>query len=376
MGGNMSNGMNGCMNGGMCSGSGINGCMNGGMRSCGGGAMGSGIGGAMGSGIGVSMAPPLHIPPLGMGGGMGPGMAMGAAGGGGMCGGMNGGMDGCLSSSWIAAGKGGCSSQAEEGGSFCSLHSKNRDASNLFTNGSGVLVCKPGYECREIGGNDWRCLSCGDYQYGRNLQCTKCGANRPDAFIGNVGCGASSGSQDGAAGNPRFAKALQTLLTMAKALKNGGGGEGTPFNLKANQSWQGHPQGPHEACSIHGKMRGPSNLVPDGQGGKRCIHFSPCQIGNKDKGDGTKGPKEGDWICPNCGDHQFARNTQCRQCQTVKPENAMPFLPADEKAEPICSLHNKKRSLANLIPDGLGGRRCSPVSQCKVGDGVPRSLPY
>lgn len=24
--------------------------------------------------------------------------------------------------------------------------------------------------------------------------------------------------------------------------------------------------------------------------------------------------RPGDWACPNCGDHNFARNTQCRKC--------------------------------------------------------------
>jgi len=29
----------------------------------------------------------------------------------------------------------------------------------------------------------------------------------------------------------------------------------------------------------------------------------------------------GDWICQNCGDHQFARNTTCRSCGAPKPDN-------------------------------------------------------
>merc|ERR1719152_190078 len=30
-------------------------------------------------------------------------------------------------------------------------------------------------------------------------------------------------------------------------------------------------------------------------------------------------PREGDWTCPNCGDLQFARNEVCRKCSTPKP---------------------------------------------------------
>merc|ERR1711972_229913 len=46
------------------------------------------------------------------------------------------------------------------------------------------------------------------------------------------------------------------------------------------------------------------------------------------KGDGkgmSKGGKEirdGDWECPNCQDHNFGRNTECRRCGTPKPEGA------------------------------------------------------
>jgi len=34
----------------------------------------------------------------------------------------------------------------------------------------------------------------------------------------------------------------------------------------------------------------------------------------------TKNPKPGDWFCPGCGDLQFARNIECRQCSTPKPD--------------------------------------------------------
>merc|ERR1711879_187727 len=33
--------------------------------------------------------------------------------------------------------------------------------------------------------------------------------------------------------------------------------------------------------------------------------------------------KPGDWSCPSCGDHQFARNQQCRRCGTPNPGGGM-----------------------------------------------------
>jgi len=32
-------------------------------------------------------------------------------------------------------------------------------------------------------------------------------------------------------------------------------------------------------------------------------------------------PREGDWVCPSCGDHQFAKNSSCRKCGQPKPAN-------------------------------------------------------
>ena len=33
--------------------------------------------------------------------------------------------------------------------------------------------------------------------------------------------------------------------------------------------------------------------------------------------------KKGDWLCPNCDDHQFARNKFCRKCREPKPGNVV-----------------------------------------------------
>lgn len=38
--------------------------------------------------------------------------------------------------------------------------------------------------------------------------------------------------------------------------------------------------------------------------------------------------RPGDWHCPSCGDLQFARNAQCRQCGTPKPSGAVDIPPA------------------------------------------------
>jgi len=40
----------------------------------------------------------------------------------------------------------------------------------------------------------------------------------------------------------------------------------------------------------------------------------------KGKGKGPQPMKPGDWNCPNCGDHQFAKNDECRKCGTANPD--------------------------------------------------------
>jgi len=43
--------------------------------------------------------------------------------------------------------------------------------------------------------------------------------------------------------------------------------------------------------------------------------------GGGGKGGGLGGGMQpGDWACPACGDHQFARNSKCRKCGCPKPE--------------------------------------------------------
>merc|ERR550514_1388224 len=44
--------------------------------------------------------------------------------------------------------------------------------------------------------------------------------------------------------------------------------------------------------------------------------------------------KPGDWLCPGCGDLQFARNFTCRRCSTPKPSGAGSLGPPQAAALP------------------------------------------
>jgi len=66
-----------------------------------------------------------------------------------------------------------------------------------------------------------------------------------------------------------------------------------------------------------------------------------CNTPRPDEGDleefapgkGGKGGKPGDWHCPSCGDLQFARNQECRKCKTPRPDEGDPeeFAPDDSQ---------------------------------------------
>merc|ERR1711865_961958 len=60
-----------------------------------------------------------------------------------------------------------------------------------------------------------------------------------------------------------------------------------------------------------------------GHSGCRWCAMNECWTHGGGKGGGGKGVKEGDWLCPGCGDHQFARNDECRKCSTSKPSEGL-----------------------------------------------------
>jgi len=56
------------------------------------------------------------------------------------------------------------------------------------------------------------------------------------------------------------------------------------------------------------------------------VKRSPTRSGSPDRRKDAPRPlssametRAGDWDCPQCGDHQFARNSECRRCRAPKP---------------------------------------------------------
>merc|ERR1711957_550438 len=83
--------------------------------------------------------------------------------------------------------------------------------------------------------------------------------------------------------------------------------------------------------------------------------------------------KPGDWICPACGDHQFGRNEECKQCQTAKPEGGVVAKAEMKDGDWICpecedhqfAKNTKCRQCGAAHPEGGGDS--APKKKGKAG---------
>merc|ERR1711957_452406 len=79
-------------------------------------------------------------------------------------------------------------------------------------------------------------------------------------------------------------------------------------------------------------------------GGGGCGGMMMGKGGKGGKGKG--GVKAGDWICPGCGDHQYARNDECRKCSTPKPTEGLVQISSNSQlklGDWICPVLQRRR---------------------------------
>lgn len=157
---------------------------------------------------------------------------------------------------------------------------------------------------------DWICAECGDHQFARNAVCRRCHAARPitssnhqtpkpgDWICPNPSCGDLQFERN---------ESCRKCGTLKPRTAGGGIGRVPAATFEERPSRRPMPT----------PVAVQTPIVP---------LLQPAQMM-------APGPyKEGDWICPNCGDHQFERNTACRRCQTVKP--AFPARPMPPMLSP------------------------------------------
>jgi len=144
---------------------------------------------------------------------------------------------------------------------------------------------------------DWNCPSCQDLQFARNAMCRRCGTPRPHTLGGNGGA-----------------------LAAPMAGFGGGGGNMKPGDwICAN--CQDHQYARNETCRRCGAAKPPNAAAACGAlGGGNGFAAQPLVAAAA--GAAAMGGKPGDWVCQACGDLQFARNASCRRCGGPKPADA------------------------------------------------------
>jgi len=297
--------------------------------------------GGMGGGKGASMGATMP-------GAMSPGMgAMGGAGGG----------KGAMSNAQMT----------------CSRHGKTRSARNLTDDGAGGMCCAPGFECQVGapqagamgGGAQKKTKLCMYFQMGtctKGPGCTfahgewELGAQAAPvataaAIAGSADCSVHGKKRslrnlmdDGAGG-----MCCQPGFECQGASSGGGkGGKGgfdmdTMWNMAASLAASMMMGGKGGMGGFKGGGKGPGGMPMDGPVKKTkicmyweagtCTKGSACSFAHGQEEIGNlfdpslipgagKGMMPGDWTCPACGDHQFARNLQCRKCGADNPQLA------------------------------------------------------
>eukprot|EP00930_Biecheleria_cincta_P001263 TRINITY_DN102403_c0_g1_i1.p1 TRINITY_DN102403_c0_g1~~TRINITY_DN102403_c0_g1_i1.p1 ORF type:complete len:516 (-),score=62.66 TRINITY_DN102403_c0_g1_i1:57-1604(-) len=183
---------------------------------------------------------------------------------------------------------------------------------------------------------DWICEACGDHQFARNDTCRKCGVVRsvvasnnqtskagdwicpnPDCrdlqFERNMSCRRCGEPKPDVATAPAFGKGKPPVRSSPQvpkgACSGAAYGKGKPAGVDASHG-KGKPgDWTCPSCGDHQFARNETC--------RRCGEAKPQVAKN------GQAMKPGDWICPNveCGDVQFARNEQCRKCGEPRPEN-------------------------------------------------------
>lgn len=175
---------------------------------------------------------------------------------------------------------------------------------------------------------DWNCKLCGDLQFARNTKCRRCGAEKPsDAELAAAPAVAPNGRQMRPGdwmcpmcgdhvfakheacrkcSTPRPAEVLAALATRSAQVAREG-----DWNCKMCGDLQ---FARNAACRRCGAEK-----PPDAGLTQPVATPAATPVAVKSPGSDLR---PGDWMCPKCNDHVFARNEHCRRCGTTRPTGA------------------------------------------------------
>ncbi|CAK0807904.1 unnamed protein product [Prorocentrum cordatum] len=143
---------------------------------------------------------------------------------------------------------------------------------------------------------DWNCPACGDYQFARNTHCRRCGSLKPP----------DAGLTGAVAVQPAVGVLTRGL-------------EARPGDWSCPQCGM-HVFARHQVCPKCGTKKPENADMPVVQENQEAAPggFVGGE-GWQATADGNDWLPPGDWLCPSCGDHQFARNIPCRKCGAARP---------------------------------------------------------
>lgn len=151
--------------------------------------------------------------------------------------------------------------------------------------------------------NDWRngdwICNCGFHNYSSRAQCKKCNAAPP------------------ALGIKRLATDELVNAWDKKRLNAGSGPE---------QLYAGF--GPvtgfirDQLAGLHAPY--PSGSTPVAPSMQRSVHLPQLQLAPALVGKGAKHWRDGDWMCSNCSNHNYASRSECNRCKTQKTAASQP----------------------------------------------------
>lgn len=166
---------------------------------------------------------------------------------------------------------------------------------------------------------DWVCRSCKNHNFARHQNCNKCKAPRGEDQMGKgrvVGGGGKGGKGCGGGGG------YGMMMPPGPCFGKGGGpgygcfdGWGMPMGppMGKGDGW-GMPMGPPMG----------KGGMPMGKGGMFPGMMMDMPMGMPMQPMGmppgrSKGMKSGDWLCTECGNHNFASRTHCNKCNALRP---------------------------------------------------------
>eukprot|EP00418_Pyrodinium_bahamense_P072646 CAMPEP_0179091870 /NCGR_PEP_ID=MMETSP0796-20121207/41989_1 /TAXON_ID=73915 /ORGANISM="Pyrodinium bahamense, Strain pbaha01" /LENGTH=335 /DNA_ID=CAMNT_0020789467 /DNA_START=41 /DNA_END=1049 /DNA_ORIENTATION=- len=168
---------------------------------------------------------------------------------------------------------------------------------------------------------DWTCPNCQDLVFARNNACRRCSTPKPGAACMGTPSVASqpfSGATHGAVASPGPAYGRPSFSDIRPG----------DWHCPACFDLQFARNSTCRRCgTAHPGSSGQS--VPSQQAMTAATFYSPPSVPAPMAG-GVRGQemRPGDWICPHCSDHVFAKNDACRRCSTPRPVGGAPQAPS------------------------------------------------